>query len=209
MSGKQLLHAETTKNEILSAAKNLFSTNGYESVTIRQIAKKAGCSHTTIYIYFKDKEDLLQALSKPPLLKLKQQMDQILSEVNIHSEQQLKSLCSLFIRFCLENRSMYRIFFETKSVRVDEKYPRLEVNEIRIEIFNQLKRAMKECLQPHIDDKELLKFSRIFFYMLRGIVGTYMDSEEPLDVLIQRLMPTFDTAFDVLLAGFRLKLNKE
>ncbi|EST11639.1 TetR/AcrR family transcriptional regulator [Sporolactobacillus laevolacticus] len=202
-------HSETTKREILLAAAKLFSQKGYQSVTIREIAKKAGCSHTTLYIYFKDKEALLHALSEPPLLALKQQMEEVLLPGNVQSEQKLHSICILFVRFCLKHRSMHRIFFETKSVRVDEPQPELEINKLRIDIFQLLKLALKDCLPPTIEDSALLSSSRIFSYMLRGIIGTYMDSEEPLDVLMERLTPTFNEAFDVLLAGFILKLRSE
>lgn len=208
MANRQQLNAETTRQEILDAAKKLFSVKGYESVTIRQIAREAGCSHTTLYIYFKDKEALLHDLSLPPLLNLKQQMEQLLTQENSNPEQALKSLSLLFLRFCLENRNMYRIFFEAKAVRVDEQRPELEINKIRIELFDLLKDALKHCLQENIGDKQLLTSSRIFFFMLRGIVGTYTDSEEPLDLLFQRLLPTFNEAIEVLLIGLKQKTKQ-
>lgn len=65
MSSKQEQRSEETKRSILAAAGLLFASRGYDSVTMREIAKEAGCSHTTIYIYFKDKEALLQQLSLP------------------------------------------------------------------------------------------------------------------------------------------------
>ncbi len=47
------------KRQILEAAAHLFSTNGYEDFSLRQVAEAIGYSPTTIYLYFKDKEELL------------------------------------------------------------------------------------------------------------------------------------------------------
>ncbi len=57
MRRKQL--TEEMKAAVRAAAASLFTEKGYHSVTMREIAKEAGCSHTAIYLYFKDKEDLL------------------------------------------------------------------------------------------------------------------------------------------------------
>ena len=40
-----------------------------------------------------------------------------------------------YIHFCLKNRNMYDIFFNAKSSRVDEEEPELEINKLRLEIF--------------------------------------------------------------------------
>lgn len=50
--------------------------------------------------------------------------------------------------------------------------------------------------------------SRIYFYMLYGIVSTYRDSEEPFQDIANRLSDTWDEAFEVLLIGLKQKLQK-
>lgn len=49
---------EQAKSRIFSAALELFNTHGYSEVSMRRIAKKAGCSPTTIYNYYLDKDAL-------------------------------------------------------------------------------------------------------------------------------------------------------
>src|SRR2546428_13605803 len=44
---------------ILAAAGKLFDEQGYERFSLRQVAELIGYSPTTIYLYFKDKDDLL------------------------------------------------------------------------------------------------------------------------------------------------------
>jgi AcrR family transcriptional regulator len=54
--------ARQTKNRILVAAKNLFESEGFESVTIEKIAQTAAVSAPTIYSLFQSKRGVLRAL---------------------------------------------------------------------------------------------------------------------------------------------------
>lgn len=209
MSKKQEQRSEETKQAILFAAGKLFAAHGFDEVTIRAIAKEAGCSHTTIYLYFKDKEGLLHELSMPYLLQLKQQFENILLEAGKSPEEKLKGISHEFIRFCLLNRNMFTIIFATKSVRVDEKEPELEINKVRNELFSRIMDTLQGCLNLQQNDGRLLTFSRIYFFALHGIVGTYALSEEPYEQLQERLHSTFDETFDVLLLGFKQKMKRK
>lgn len=58
---QSIAHTER-KTEILQTARRLFYTDGYESVTIRQIIEEIGIAKGTFYHYFASKEELLNAL---------------------------------------------------------------------------------------------------------------------------------------------------
>jgi len=53
---------ENLRQEILDAASELFAKEGYANVSMRKIADKIEYSPTTIYLYFKDKVDLLNQI---------------------------------------------------------------------------------------------------------------------------------------------------
>ncbi|WP_419960671.1 TetR/AcrR family transcriptional regulator [Psychrobacillus sp. BM2] len=205
MKSKQEQRSEETKKLILESAANLFAQKGYDAVTIREIAKDAGCSHTAIYLYFKDKVTLLHQLSLPPLHQLHQKLQAIAKVDSLSSERKLKEISLEYISFCLKNRNMYDIFFNAKSSRVDEK-PELEVNQLRLEIFELLKSIIRENLSIS-NDEQLLAFSRIFYYQLNGVLSTYSYQHEPLDILMERLKPTFNLAIEILLLGSQEKLK--
>lgn len=50
------------RNALIDAACELFTTVGYENTTIAQVARKAGVAVGTVYLYFKNKSDLLTAV---------------------------------------------------------------------------------------------------------------------------------------------------
>jgi AcrR family transcriptional regulator len=207
MASRQEQRSEETKRSIVAAARELFSSKGYELVTMREIAKAAQCSHTTIYIYFKDKESLLQELSMPPLKELQQQMEKVFGRSELTPESRLRMVSLMFIRFCLGNRNMYHLFFQVKAERVDVKEPELEINRVRNALFEFLSRGLQQCLQLSTEDSRLLAYSRIYFFTLHGIVGTYSASEETLEALLERLGDTFTEAVDVLLSGFKHQMK--
>lgn len=51
-----------TKKKILEVALNLFSKNGYDRTSIRQIARKVGIRESAIYNHFKGKKEILSIL---------------------------------------------------------------------------------------------------------------------------------------------------
>ena len=64
MAGKDRRQREKQmlRQEILDAARSLFAREGYENVSMRKIAEKIDYSPTTIYLHFKDKEELMFAV---------------------------------------------------------------------------------------------------------------------------------------------------
>ena len=52
-------HRASLRREILDAASRLFVEEGFERATLRRIAAQIEYSPTTIYLYFKDKNELL------------------------------------------------------------------------------------------------------------------------------------------------------
>ena len=61
---------EEVRTKILDAARDLFTSEGYEKVTMRRIAEAIEYSPTAIYLHFEDKEDLVLALCRQDFGKL-------------------------------------------------------------------------------------------------------------------------------------------
>ncbi len=194
---------EQTRKEILRAAARQFAAGGYESVTIRHIAEEAGCSHTAIYLYFADKESLLRELATPPLGRLKARFERLLKDPDIDPSDRIKVMSEEYLRFGLKNRALYRVFVATESIRVDQLLPEAPLNRLRLEIFGLLAAALRAALGLAVEDERSLGYSRVFFFMLHGIVATYDQSKESVASIIERLASTFAKAVEVCLAGFR------
>lgn len=58
------LQANQTKDNIFTAATELFNELGFENVTIREICKRAGVALGTFYLHFKSKHEILYNVYK-------------------------------------------------------------------------------------------------------------------------------------------------
>ncbi len=207
MESKHAQRAEKTKRAILKAAAQLFAKRSFEDVTMRDIAKLAGCSHTAIYIYFKDKEELLNRLAAEPLGEVIRKFELILSERTAPPHERLLRLSREFVRFALDNRTMYSVFFTVKPTRVDDEQPALEIQSLRNRVFDLVGAALGAALETEVDQERLLACTRAYFFLLHGIVASYVTSPEGVDSLFDRLETTFDLAFGSMLAGLKCEIK--
>lgn len=69
---------ERRRQQIIVAAKRVFSEKGFNKATMEDIAKEAELSPGTLYLYFKNKEELYASLS----LRILQYLDIRVSHVN-------------------------------------------------------------------------------------------------------------------------------
>src|SRR5438270_12124574 len=98
------------RQEILDAASEIFVRDGYEDVSMRRIADKIEYSPTTIYIYFKDKADLLEQVCKETFAGLVQKLSKILEQPGEPIERLQHGLLA-YIELGLEDPHPYRATF--------------------------------------------------------------------------------------------------
>lgn len=80
-------HKELTRRQILDAAQELFSEHGYQDTSLGDIAAFIGIGRTTLYEYFKDKEDLLASLVDETLPEVFQEMATLLRPEDSYIDQ--------------------------------------------------------------------------------------------------------------------------
>lgn len=110
---KKIKHKEDLRSVILEAAKKLFVHEGYEATSIRKIAKEIGFSPTTIYLYYKDKNDIVYALHQVGFGILKERFFPLMAVENPF--ERLKALGKLYIQFAFNNPEYYQVMFMMKE----------------------------------------------------------------------------------------------
>jgi TetR/AcrR family transcriptional regulator, repressor for uid operon len=70
-------YKENIKNKIIESAISTFSKYGYDKSRMDDIAKTAKLSKGTIYLYFKNKEELFNAISERNTNELKNQLSKL------------------------------------------------------------------------------------------------------------------------------------
>ncbi len=98
---------------ILDTAMKLFLEEGFQNVSIRRIADKIEYSPATIYLYFRDKDDILFALHNEGFEELFKRQQQLLSIKD--PRKRLLKHGEIYIRFALENPEFYNLMFIMRS----------------------------------------------------------------------------------------------
>ncbi|WP_443944476.1 TetR/AcrR family transcriptional regulator [Pedobacter sp. AW1-32] len=106
-------HKEDLRQRILDAAKDLFLKDGYDATSIRKIAEKIEFSPTTIYLYYKDKADIMYALHQEGFKVLASQFS-VLRYVSDPFER-LKAMGRVYMGFAIENPDFYELMFIMKE----------------------------------------------------------------------------------------------
>lgn len=98
---------------ILDTAMKLFLEEGFQNVSIRRIADKIEYSPATIYLYFRDKDDILFALHNEGFEELFKRQQELLSIKD--PRKRLLKHGEIYIRFALENPEFYNLMFIMRS----------------------------------------------------------------------------------------------
>lgn len=102
-------HKESLKKEILTAAQELFLEKGWEATSIRNIAERIEYSPATIYLYYKDKNDIVHALHQEGSKLL---IAYFRDPASIEDPfERLKAMGRAYMRFAAENQEIYKLLF--------------------------------------------------------------------------------------------------
>lgn len=83
---------------------------GYQAVTTRKLAARVGLSQTGLYVYFKDKEEILDALCRDTFAQLALKIREMQGKARSYPEL-LRRLIRGYIEFALEHPDEYQLSF--------------------------------------------------------------------------------------------------
>jgi AcrR family transcriptional regulator len=98
------------RGEILAAATELFTSEGFSRVTTRALARKVGISQTGLYVYFESKEEILRAICDQTHEALSAAFDAAVASARTPKEA-LQRLVRSYIDFGLAHPAEYQLTF--------------------------------------------------------------------------------------------------
>lgn len=188
------------RRRILEAATALFLEQGYESVSMRKIADRIEYAPSTIYLYFKDKVELVSSICFETFSELDRRLESILS-LGLPPIETLRRSLIDYIYFGLEHPSHYTFVFCTppavfKDMGVEQ---RCDVNGMAMSSFNRMRVGIKACMDDgsiRVDDVETTAQSAWLF--VHGVTtGLVIDCGFP---FVDRTM-LIETSVDRLIRG--------
>ena len=91
MARRTKADAQTTRNNLLDAAEQLFQSRGVSHTSLNDIATAAGTTRGAIYWHFKDKADLFNAMMERVTLPLEQTLVVAYVEQSAHPVAEIRS----------------------------------------------------------------------------------------------------------------------
>lgn len=112
---KKLALEQFNRDNILTAARELFETKGVQDTTMDDIALQADYSKSTIYVYFRSKEDIYNSIVVDYLDILIGEMT-VYIEGDTSFEDSYYKLCERLVSFCERYPKYYAsLMFEEKA----------------------------------------------------------------------------------------------
>ncbi len=98
---------------IQEAAARVIGRDGLGATTMQAIAKEAGIAKGTIYLYFRDRNDLVERTADHALARLATKVDEVLTRQGPFVEN-LRRLLTLFVEYFESNRDFFRIYLAVR-----------------------------------------------------------------------------------------------
>ena len=111
-SGRKRALEELTRKDILEGAITVLLAKGMSGFTIDRVAAEAGIAKGTTYLYFRNKDDLLYAVTDYAFADLEQEYKQI-AQSDISAVEKLRMYAMALLRVVAENKPL---FSELRSV---------------------------------------------------------------------------------------------
>jgi AcrR family transcriptional regulator len=164
---------EELKALILRAAKKLFTEKGIDQTSIRKIASEIEYSVGTVYIYYKDKNDILHDLHTQGFQQLGGEM-RVLFNVADPMER-VKALGRVYLQFALENPDMYDLMFTLKApMDFLDSVHKEEWNEGKA-TFDVLRATVGQCIeQGHFKGHQLEPLAFAIWSAVHGMASLHI-----------------------------------
>ena len=168
---------------ILDASMKLFIEQGYESVTIRKIADIIEYSPTTVYLYFKDKDEIFFHLHEQGFYHLSE-INRNLAGID-NPLMRLQKMGENYLTFGLENPEYYDIMFiqhAPMKALMEQENCEWKFGE---QALNTLKATVDEAMQKQLIYKGNVEAASLAIWgLVHGMVSLAI--RERVDKLIPR-----------------------
>ncbi|RFZ86071.1 TetR/AcrR family transcriptional regulator [Mucilaginibacter terrenus] len=164
---------EELKTLILDSARKLFVERGIEQTTIRSIAKNIDYSIGTVYVYFRDKNAILNELHSIGFAQLGSQF-QVLAHVESPMER-LIAMGRLYIKFAMENPDMYELMFTLKAPMEVLSQAKNEEWDEGLSAFTVLKTTVEQCIhQGHFTGHQAEPLTFMIWSLVHGMCSLHI-----------------------------------
>jgi AcrR family transcriptional regulator len=128
MSGRSYHHGNL-RAALLAEAERTLREQGIDQLSLRDLARQAGVSHTAPHRHFADRQALLDALAEAGFLRLNDEVRTAIEGAGDDYETRLRAAAAAYIRFATQDAALMELMYVVKrgqhSAALDDAFGRL------------------------------------------------------------------------------------
>lgn len=197
---------EERRRQILDAAEKVFSTKGFGGATIENIADEAELSPATLYLYFKNKDELYASLNLRMLRILVEKMEKIYHQDRVEPEEKIRAL----------EKALYEVYEQDplSVINVLRFQSSEELRNLSPELSSQIKNGARNYLRAIAGifeegvregvflDRHPTAFADIVWALFAGLV-LWEHTKKGFDARKDFLRPTLGLAIEIISRGIK------
>ena len=195
---------ERRRQQIIVAAKRVFSEKGYSKATMEDIAREAELSPGTLYLYFKNKDELYASLSLRILQYLNIRLEDVKKEKDIETRRKIAAIKeALFDVYQFDPMILINMFhLQSSETLKNLSSPLLEnITELSRNSLTILAEIFKDDTGQEIfANHHPTAIADIVWSLFTGVV-LWEESKRMIDNEKDFLKQTLDVAFEIFSRG--------
>jgi AcrR family transcriptional regulator len=195
---------ERRRQQIIVAAKRVFSDKGFNKATMEDIASEAELSPGTLYLYFKNKEELYASLSLRILQYFNIRVQHVNDEKALSPEGKMKALReAMFDVYNFDPLTIINLFHLQSSETLKNLSPEFldEINELSRKSIGGIAKIIEDGIKSGVFlDRHPIALADIFWSLFSGVI-LWEASKNILNQEKDYLKNTLDIAFDIFTKG--------
>ncbi len=197
---------ERRRQQIIVAAKRVFSEKGFNKSTMEDIASEAELSPGTLYLYFKNKEELYASLSLRILQYLHIRVEHVNKETELSPEQKLEKLIeAMYDVYDFDPLIIINMFHLQSSETLKNLSPRLmtQIEELSRKSIGAISSIFREGVEKGVFiEKHPVALSDIFWSLFSGVI-LWEASKKIMNEDKDYLKKTLAIAFEIFSQGVK------
>lgn len=199
---------ERRRQQIMVAAKRVFSEKGFNKATMEDIAQEAELSPGTLYLYFKNKEELYASLSLRILQYLLLRVEHVIAMKKAGPEEKLKALMeAMYDVYEFDPLIIINMFHLQSSETLKNLTPQLlsEIKDLSSKSMQSIAQIFRDGVaQGVFVDRHPVALTDVFWSLFSGVI-LWLTSKKLINEEKDYLKDTLAVAFEVFHRGIKAK----
>ncbi len=193
--GNKEIQEQRIKGYFIEATKEILKGEGLKSLSVRNIAERAGYSYATLYNYFKDVKDLIFEC----VVDFHEECEEFVKTETKKSQSgpgKIKAIAKAYVKYFIQYPGIFELFLLEKTTELANKQPTIKL------IYSFLDKLSEDewkyCIKTKIvsaaeasvmkDTVHYAVIGMLLFYINRREPGTYKEFSEKIETQLNYIL---------------------